>query len=229
MPAQLCRYITTRWVQIYFFSILQLHSITSLSFNFTPYLLSKLAMSATQSNAPAPAWTLTNPFHKTPYPAISPSRPELSQAGKTVLVTGGNSGIGYAIANAFLEASAAKAIVTGRRADATRDAAAALASANPGRAAVGLACDMGDSSAVDALWDSLEAEGTSVDVLVLNAVKVADAKPLLDSGVGEVWASFDANVRAQLQMVERFHRQKGGDVKGPKVRSVGRETAWTDY
>ncbi|KAF2439764.1 NAD(P)-binding protein [Karstenula rhodostoma CBS 690.94] len=174
-------------------------------------------MSATELNTAAPAWTFTRSFHKAPYPAISPSRPELSQAGKTVLVTGGNAGIGYAIANAFLEASAAKVIVTGRRAEATKAAAASLAAANPDRGeAVGLPCDVADAEAVGALWNALEAEGTTVDVLVLNAVKVADAKPLLDSGVVEVWATFEVNVRAQLQMTERFYRQKGEGVKGPK-------------
>ncbi|KAL5384525.1 hypothetical protein DPSP01_005323 [Paraphaeosphaeria sporulosa] len=169
-----------------------------------------MSTASNPSNVPAPAWTLTTPFHKAPYPAISPSRLELSQAGKTVLITGGNAGIGYAIATAFLEASAAKVIITGRREGATRDAAASLtaAAANPGGKAVGVVCDVGDALAIDALWKGFEKEGTGVDVLVLNAVKVADAKPLLESGLGDVWSAFDVNVRAQLQMVERFYKQK---------------------
>ncbi|KAF1967929.1 short chain dehydrogenase, partial [Bimuria novae-zelandiae CBS 107.79] len=157
-------------------------------------------------------------FHRTPYPSISPSRPELSQTRKTVLVTGGNSGIGYAIAEAFLQASARKVFVTGRRAEATEDAAAQLTTATNGQGeAVGLVCDVFDAKAVDELWNTLEGQGTTVDVLVLNAVKIPKAVPLLENGAAEVWKDFDANVRAQLQWAERFYKQQGQGVPGPKV------------
>ena len=43
----------------------------------------------------------TKTFHSKSYPAISPTRPELSTAGKVVLITGGGSGIGPSITNAF--------------------------------------------------------------------------------------------------------------------------------
>ena len=136
-------------------------------------------------------------------------------------MTGGNSGIGYAIAEAFLQASARKVIVTGRRLEATKDAAAQLASKHSQAQAVGAICDMSDAKAVDQLWDSLEQEGTTVDVLVLNAVKVSNATPLLENGTDEIWKDFDANVRAQLQMTERFYKQKGEGAPGPKVCIAG--------
>ncbi|KAJ4299922.1 hypothetical protein N0V90_005169 [Kalmusia sp. IMI 367209] len=165
-------------------------------------------MAATLADTSKSAWTLTDPFHRSPYPAISPQRPELAQTGRTVLVTGGNAGIGYAIAKAFLQASARKVIVTGRRIEATKDAAVQLASSNSQAQAIGIACDMSDAKAVDELWDSLEQEGTTIDVLILNAVKVPNAKPILENGIEAVWQDFDANVRAQLQMTERFYKQR---------------------
>ncbi|KAI1811462.1 NAD(P)-binding protein [Poronia punctata] len=154
--------------------------------------------------------TVTNPLHKTTYPSISPLRPELSQAGKTVLITGGNSGIGYAIAQSFIQASASKVIILGRRADVVASAAKRLEEATgEGQVVLGLSCDIGDATAVEALWEKLHNEKTIVDVLVLNASAFPAHKPLLELGTGEVWAAYDLNVRAQLQLTETFYKQGG--------------------
>ncbi|KPM39247.1 hypothetical protein AK830_g7314 [Neonectria ditissima] len=163
-----------------------------------------------------PAWTLTEPFHRAPYAAISPLRPELSQAGKTVLVTGGNAGIGYAIAKAFLQASASKVIILGRRPGPTKDAAAQLARSYPNAEITGTTCDVSSPMEVEQLWHSLEEQRTVVDVLVLNAVKISDKKPILEVGTEGIWKDYDMNVRAQLQMTEHFYKQKGQGVPGPK-------------
>ncbi|KAI0408956.1 putative short-chain dehydrogenase [Xylaria palmicola] len=165
--------------------------------------------------------TLTDPVHKTPYAGISPSRPELSQAGKTVVITGGNSGIGYAIAQGFLKAQAARVIVLGRRADVVASAARDLAAEAGGEAGdrvLGLPCDISDAAAVEALWDRLRADGVSVDVLVLNAAAFAPLKPLLEVGTKGVWKIFDANVRAQLHMTERFYKQTGRGATSDSTR-----------
>lgn len=174
-------------------------------------------MTTLEVNTGTSAWNFTESFHKTPYPTISPSRPELSQTGKTVLITGGNAGIGYAIAEAFLQASARKVIITGRREKATKEAATHLGSQYPNAEAIGLVCDMSHPKSVDELWSLLEKEGTTIDVLVLNAVKVPNTKPLLENGIEATWEDFDANVRAQLQMAVRFNEQSGETVTGPRV------------
>ncbi|KAI0431014.1 putative short-chain dehydrogenase [Xylaria sp. FL1042] len=157
--------------------------------------------------------TLTDPVHKTTYASIDPSRPELNQAGRTVLITGGNSGIGYGIAQAFLRASAAKVIILGRRKDVVAEAAQKLAAEAAGAGykgqVVGVPCDMTDAAAVEALWARLRDDGVVVDVLVLNVAVFAPKKPLLEIGTSEVWKIYDANVRAQMHMTERFYKQEG--------------------
>jgi hypothetical protein len=47
--------------------------------------------------------SLPKAIHATPYAAISPSRPELSQKGRAIYVTGGSEGIGLAMPSAKLK------------------------------------------------------------------------------------------------------------------------------
>jgi hypothetical protein len=49
----------------------------------------------------------TKTSHKTAYPAISPTRPELTAKGKTIVITGGGTGIGAETALYFAKAGAA--------------------------------------------------------------------------------------------------------------------------
>ncbi|KAH8157885.1 hypothetical protein CIB48_g10362 [Xylaria polymorpha] len=156
--------------------------------------------------------TLTDQVYRTSYAAISPSRPELSQAGKTVVITGGNSGIGYGIGQGFIKASPARVIILARRADVVASAAQKLTAEAGGdfRGEIaGQVCDIGDAAAVDALWEKFHADGVVVDVLVLNAAAFAPSKPLLDVGTEGIWQAYDTNVRAQMHMTERFYKQEG--------------------
>ncbi|KAI0448777.1 short-chain dehydrogenase [Xylaria acuta] len=156
--------------------------------------------------------TFTDPIHNNTYAAISPLRPELSQAGKTVLISGGNTGIGYGIACGFVKASAARVIITGRRVEVVAEAAENLKREADKTEIIGIPCDVSDATSIEDLWNKLKLEGVVVDVLVLNAVAFPPKKPLRDIGTEGIWKLFDINVRAQLQMSERFYKQeeKGG-------------------
>ncbi|KAJ4857272.1 short chain dehydrogenase domain-containing protein [Trichoderma breve] len=123
--------------------------------------------------------SITEKTHKTSYPAISPSRPALSQAGRTVLITGGSGGIGYGIALAFATAGADRVIIVGRD-EAKQQAAAASLAAEAGPAShtkfEGKAASPGSPENIDSLWDALASEGVLVDVLVLNAAFIVHVR-----------------------------------------------------
>ncbi|KAI0156932.1 hypothetical protein GGR57DRAFT_74840 [Xylariaceae sp. FL1272] len=53
-------------------------------------------------------------WHNDTYEAISPTRPELSAAGKTVIIVGGGSGIGRETSLAFTTAGASRVVLIGR-------------------------------------------------------------------------------------------------------------------
>ncbi|KAI0970681.1 short-chain dehydrogenase [Xylaria arbuscula] len=152
--------------------------------------------------------TLTDPIHNNTYEGISPLRPQLSQVGRTVLITGGTTGIGYGIAHGFVKASATRVIITGRRVEIVVKAARDLQKEADKSEVIGIPCDVSDQDAVEALWCKLKSDGIVVDVLVLSAAGFPPNKPLLDLGTAETWTLFGMNVRAQLQMSERFYKQE---------------------
>ncbi|KAF2963712.1 hypothetical protein GQX73_g9865 [Xylaria multiplex] len=164
--------------------------------------------------------TFTDPIHNGTYEAISPLRAELSQAGKTILISGGTTGIGYGIARGFVKASAARVIITGRRAEVVSKAVANLQQEADGTEVVGIPSDVSNAEAVNTLWDGLKSGGIVVDVLVLSAVGFPPSKPLRDVGTAEIWKVFDINVRAQLQMTEQFDKQEGKGSSETKAISV---------
>jgi NAD(P)-dependent dehydrogenase (short-subunit alcohol dehydrogenase family) len=155
-------------------------------------------------------------LHKTPYPSISPLRPELSQAGRTVLIAGGSAGIGFAIARGFVQAKASRVILLGRRHDAIQAAADKLNAECADKDATtvtGISCDIADLKDTAKLWDHLKAQGIIVDVLVLNAAVTGSAAPILQSGLEKVWNTFEVNVRTLMDFTERLWKQEGGGKK----------------
>ncbi|KAH7136745.1 hypothetical protein B0J13DRAFT_506380 [Dactylonectria estremocensis] len=146
-------------------------------------------------------------IHNGPYDAISPLRPELSQAGKTVLICGGSTGIGHAIARNFCEAGASKLVILGRRSNVLQDAVSKLREAHPNTEVIGQTCDVFERTDSQAAWDKFEADGVLLDVLVLNAVHQPALQPILEQGTDRLWQDFEANVRSSLYIVERFYKQ----------------------
>ncbi|MBY6089899.1 SDR family oxidoreductase [Maritimibacter alkaliphilus] len=83
---------------------------------------------------------------------------------KIALVTGGGSGVGFAAATALAEIGFTL-VLTGRRAEVVEAAAAKL----PGEGHLGLAADVGDAAAVEALFAEVEHRFGRLDLLFNNA------------------------------------------------------------
>ncbi|MFI7106848.1 SDR family NAD(P)-dependent oxidoreductase [Nonomuraea sp. NPDC050227] len=93
--------------------------------------------------------------------------PEAPLAGQVAIVTGGSAGLGRAIAQGLASAGCT-VVAVGRRLAACREAAAEITAAT-GVAASGMACDVTDEHAVQALVRDVVAAHGRLDVLVTSA------------------------------------------------------------
>src|SRR5690349_20464211 len=86
--------------------------------------------------------------------------------GKTAVVTGASRGIGEAVAR-LLADWGAHVIVSSRRAEACEEVVAAIRAA--GGVATALPAHIGDTAAIDALFQKIADRGFGADILVNNA------------------------------------------------------------
>ncbi len=113
-----------------------------------------------------------------------------------MVITGGTRGIGRGLAVEFLRRGHSVAI-SGRDAPAV---AAAVAELSAGAAApvAGMAVEVGDSAAVQALWDLAQSRFGRVDIWINNAGMTTRKLPLHELGGAEVAAVVQANVTGLL-------------------------------
>ncbi|KAL4785909.1 hypothetical protein BJX76DRAFT_366535 [Aspergillus varians] len=162
---------------------------------------------------PFPSATRT--WHSTSYPSISPTRPELSAKGKTVLITGGGTGIGAETARSFAAAGASTIALLGRRLQPLLDTKASIEKEFPDSVQVFVAsADVTKQSDVDAAVDevitsasaSINGSTIKIDILlsnaaitgVLDSVQEVDSVAFLDT--------VNANVAGALHIAQAFSR-----------------------
>ena len=138
-----------------------------------------------------------------PYDAISAAQADHSQVGRTVLITGGSKGIGFAIARAFAIAGAARIILVARGGAALNSAVSRLVSEFQATV-LPITCDLGDPANIETLWAELNDRQIVVDVLVLNAARVQEKESSMHSlGWQQTWRLFETNVRGNMILVEK--------------------------
>ncbi|KAH6861096.1 hypothetical protein BKA58DRAFT_443861 [Alternaria rosae] len=140
----------------------------------------------------------TSTWHNESYAAIDPSNANLSQAGKTVIITGAGSGIGRATALAFAKAGAARLILIGRTESTLRESEKLLAGSKA-------ECVVFSVSSTDetAMHDVAKQVG-AWDVLVLAAAHISSPSTIVKSSLQDWWADYETNVKAIVIASQAF-------------------------
>nr|AEN14448.1 short-chain dehydrogenase/reductase [Lentinula edodes] len=168
---------------------------------------------------------LTNTYHRDTYPAISSTNPSLSQAGKTVLITGGGSGIGFEIVRSFAKAKASRIIIIGRRITVLEDAVVKLREEFQNTEFIAQQGDISDEVSTTAVWDHLNSNNIFVHVLVLNAAHLSPMGPdTLKMERKDLMEAFNINVWGNFSMTAKFVNQPLRPV-GEKLNLVNVSTA----
>ena len=167
--------------------------------------------------------TTTTPGLPEPPPPGSSALPSGTFSGKTVLVTGGGTGLGKAIATEFGRLGARIAVVSRKE---EHRAAAETAMGAAGIEAMSASCDIRDPESVAAAFDAVTAAFALPDVLINNAaanfpVPAEDMSP-------NAWRTVvDITLNGTFFCAREFARRHLAARTPGSIVNVGASYAWT--
>lgn len=149
--------------------------------------------------------SFTKTWHNDTYPAIAPTRPELSAAGKNVVITGGGTGIGKATAIAFAQAGAKSVSIVGRRLDRLQTAGQAVSEANSSSQVVLQTGDITNRASINAALDVIVNKvGSNIDIFVSNAGMLPIEAPVVGYPDAEFRRAFEINTMGTFHALHAF-------------------------
>lgn len=165
----------------------------------------------------------TETRHKDTYPAIDPSKRDLS--GRYVFITGASKGIGRETALSYGSAGAA-GIAIGARSDletVKKEILEAAAAANkPAPQIVAVELDVTDEKSVAAAAAVVDKEFPRLDILINNAGYLEIRSKIGDSDPEEWWKTFTVNIKGPYLVTRAFLPQllKGSDKQIVNLSSI---------
>lgn len=151
--------------------------------------------------APFPSPTST--WRTETYSSLSPTRPELSAKGKTVVVTGGGTGIGAETAHYFAEAGAARIALLGRREQPLLDTKASIEHKFAGVEVFAASTDVTEKSEVDAAFANF-LHGGNIHVLVSNAAIIGPMDSVEKADSEKFLTAIQRNLQGSLFVAQAF-------------------------
>lgn len=152
-----------------------------------------------------------------PYPRIAPSNLGNEFQGKSVLITGGNGGIGAAIAKSFAAAGAASIILVARNQAKLSNTAKELETYEPATTVVTRSVDIASKESIDALFKSLDA---SPDYLINNAGHLPVVQYFLESDLDDWWSGFQVNILGTAMMTKMYLQHRSAHISDSASAAV---------
>ena len=162
----------------------------------------------------------TKSYHQTTYDRIAKHH-GFSGAGKTILVTGGSSGVAFSICKAFAAAGAARIAIVSRCPGPQERAKAELEAAFPNTQISTYAASVADSTRMAEILRDL----CRVDVLVLGAAALHRRAASTDITAEEMQDAFDTNVIAAFNLIKAYLVLPPGDEGSKTVINISSAAA----
>jgi len=150
-------------------------------------------------------------WHVDTYDAIDPTRPELSQAGKVIVITGAGQGIGRETVDAYAQAGATTFHILGRTQRTLEETKNIIEKKYHNVQVTVHVADISDKNAVEKAAKSI---GTW-DVLAANAGYLPEPT-LITENPEDWWKAFEINVKGSLNLAVSFlpSKKAGGTMIG---------------
>jgi NAD(P)-dependent dehydrogenase (short-subunit alcohol dehydrogenase family) len=149
----------------------------------------------------------TKKFHKTTYPSLNPTRPELSAKGKTIVITGGGTGIGAETAKYFAKAGASRIAILGRREQPLLETKAAIEAESPGPEIIAIPTDGTKNDQVAAAFEEIAKKG-KVDVLCSNAAVLGAVGSIEELDPAKWLEGVVTNLQINTNLVSAFLKHR---------------------
>jgi len=169
----------------------------------------------------APFPSPTSKWHDNTYPSLSPTRPELSAKGKTVVITGGGTGIGAETARYFAEAGASRIALLGRREQPLLDTKASLErrfGSSTGLEVLIASADVTSKNEVDAAFAKFAGNG-KIHVCVSGAATTGPHEGVKDVDGDKFLETIQQNIMGALFVAQAFLRHASPDAVAVNISS----------
>lgn len=148
--------------------------------------------------------SFTKTWHDKPYPFISPTRPELSSAGKNVVITGGGTGIGKAIGIAFAQAGAKSVAIIGRRVDRLESAANAIKAVGQSAQVLMETGDVTKRESIEAALKNIVDKVGKIDIFASNAGMLPEEGTVYGYSEAQLRNAFEVNFIGSFNSLQAF-------------------------
>ncbi|KAF2635851.1 short-chain dehydrogenase/reductase-like protein [Massarina eburnea CBS 473.64] len=150
----------------------------------------------------------TKRAHQDAYPAIDPSLPEHSLAGRVVVITGASRGIGaLAMVPAFVKAGVKGVILLASNAEKLAVTEKWIKQTAPGIETLTYALDISDIKAVEAAFEEVKEKFGHADILINAAGSMTgDGPKLHETDPDEWWRNFEINGKGNYLLIRSFLR-----------------------